>query len=76
MYAALADNGKYAGIAAYQYENGMLIIRIPPAIYDGAASLTIIWARDERHAEKAIPCVILLRRRCKRRREQFAGHHS
>ncbi len=40
-YADNEGNGDYYGQAAYKYENGMLQIRIPLDIYDGAAEFKI-----------------------------------
>lgn len=41
VYADTDGNGEYAGIAAYKYEDGLLIIRAPLKIFDGATSFTI-----------------------------------
>jgi len=41
VYADLDGNGEYCGQAAYKYEDGMLQIRVPLDIYDGATEFNI-----------------------------------
>ncbi len=41
IYADSEGNGDYYGIAAYKYEDGMLLIRLPLAIYEGTTEFTV-----------------------------------
>jgi len=41
VYAEPGGTGAYDGIAAYRYEDGLLTLRLPLEIYDGATGFTI-----------------------------------